>query len=942
MMLAQLIHAFGSWAGRLWQRLAAARRVRNVPVPRDDLSPVERSSRPAYDSPTTAGGDGSSPAAPAKPIRRSAPQTPNDRKPSDPATTARDQELETSESPPRSPSSEPATTANAADVDSPVEPMDDLSPVERSSRSAHDDPDTADEDGSSPVAPAKPACQSEPRTLNDREPSDPAITARNQGLETSEPSSPASSPSSEPATIASATDVDSPVEPMDDPSHVERSSRPARDDPAMAGRVGSSPVAPAKSVRQSDHRTPNDRKPSDPAITAQNQEIETSEPPPRSPSSEPATIIADTFGNEPENPGVSTSQADADHRSSSRGRKNGPVVPREIGARRRSRRGVSGSDAKDRPTLTPRPELICRKAAHQWEVVLSADEERDVVEVRHDHDGRPLVLADGVGCLPALNGRLSIDYADGSALELSLFDGVSPLIFKLRNNWSGDGRRVGGITHGHFIVIAPKEWRRMGQVPVEPEVCVHEEFQAHYFVGDGSEAGGVGGFEECNVELTTAGFELSGATVFDDAEDGDLFIGDVPVLRPASSVVWARIGEEREGGWKGENFKPADRSLADVLQGRQGRFFLRVYDATGKLLDSGEFRYCADLREIRVDDAPYTRTTLLVPPATGHLPTEVRFIGSDGATVEPTLTGGATHAAVGPGGIVRVDPHPHGDRVCCALESEAGRVDIIIKLPRIWWRKDAAQGEDEDGSWRDSPLMMTRQEFREQADVNATIRILVPPQLGSVTLGFDDEQDRSFPRRKEASEFHAVIPLGEFRDYRQIDQRLDQAATLKAQCGNQTLPLIGISADPAILSFRSEPARIEAGQRAMLHWTTRNAEPDGVILGPGIGAVPACGYIAVTPTEITTFTLRIAAPGMEDVTRSATVTVLPPAQPGKTAVARVARQDGRWRRGRGYSFGELRAADLTEADVRCHYIRVDSRRRSTHSTNVDTLRKAIR
>ena len=238
--------------------------------------------------------------------------------------------------------------------------------------------------------------------------------------------------------------------------------------------------------------------------------------------------------------------------------------------------------------------------------------------------------------------------------------------------------------------------------------------------------------------------------------------------------------------------------------------------------------------------------------------------------------------------------------------------------------------------------MMTRQEFHEQADVNAVIRILVPQQIGSFKLGFDDKQDRSYPRQKEESEFHAVIPLDDFRDCRQIDQRLDQAATLKAQCGNQTLPLIRVSADPAILSFRSEPAKIEAGQRAMLHWTTRNAEPDGVMLDPGIGAVPACGRIAVTPTEITTFTLRIATSGTEDVTRSATVTVLPPAQPGKAAVARVARQDGRWRRGRGYSFGELRAADLTEADVRCHCIRVDSRRRSTHSTNVDTLRKAIR
>ena len=836
MMLASLIRALGVWASRLWRRLAASRRAKNVTAPRDDLSPAKRSSRPAYDDPATAG------------------------------------------------------------------------------------------DGSSPAAPAKTGRQSNPQMPNDRELSDPAITARTQELEASKPPSPSTSPSSEPATIttANAADVEAPVSPMDDPSPVERSSLPAYDDPAAAGGDGSPPAAPAKTGRQSDPQIPNDREPSDPAITARDQEIVASEPP---------------------SPDLSTVQSDADPRSSSRGRKDEAATPRSIGARRSPRRGGSaplGSDAKDRPTLTPRPELICRKAAHQWEVVLGAEEERNVVEVRHD--GRPLVLTDGVCCLPALNGSLSIDHADGLPLELSLFDGVSPLIFKLRNNWSGDGRRVRGISHGYFIVIAPKGWRRTGQVPVEPEGCVHAGFQAHYFVrGDGSEASGVGGFEECSVELTTAGFELSGATIFDDAEEGDLFIGDVPVLRPVSSVVWARVGEEREEGWNGENFKPADRSLAEVLQGRQGRFFLRVYDATGKLLDSGEFRYCADLQEILVDGVPYTNTTLLVPSATGHLPTEVRFLGSDGAVVAPTLAGGASHAAVRPGGIVKVEPHPHGDRVSCALESDAGRVDIIIKLPRIWWRKDPAQSEDEDRSWRDMPLMMTRQEFREQADVNAVIRILVPPQVSSVKLGFDDEQDRSYPRRnEEASEFQAVISLDDFRDCRQIDQRLDQDATLQAQCGHQTLPLIRISADPAILSFRSEPEEIEAGQQAMLYWTTRNAEPEGVMLDPEIGAVPACGRLPVTPTEITTFTLRITTSGTEDVTRSATVAVLPPAPPEKTAAARVARQDGRWRRGRGYSSGELRVADLTKVEARRQSIRVDLRRRSIHSTNVDTLRKAIR
>ena len=66
--------------------------------------------------------------------------------------------------------------------------------------------------------------------------------------------------------------------------------------------------------------------------------------------------------------------------------------------------------------------------------------------------------------------------------------------------------------------------------------------------------------------------------------------------------MWARVGEESIGGWKGINFNPTELSLAETLGRRQGRFFVRVYDAEGKLLDGGEFRYLHDLRDILVDD----------------------------------------------------------------------------------------------------------------------------------------------------------------------------------------------------------------------------------------------------------------------------------------------------------------------------------------------------
>ena len=59
----------------------------------------------------------------------------------------------------------------------------------------------------------------------------------------------------------------------------------------------------------------------------------------------------------------------------------------------------------------------------------------------------------------------------------------------------------------------------------------------------------------------------------------------------------------------------------------------------------------------------------------------------------------------------------------------------------------------------------------------------------------------------------------------------------------------------------------------MLSWLTRNAEDVRVAIDPDIGAVEPAGNLAITPLETTTYTLRLSAPGMEDVTRRVSVRV---------------------------------------------------------------------
>ena len=76
---------------------------------------------------------------------------------------------------------------------------------------------------------------------------------------------------------------------------------------------------------------------------------------------------------------------------------------------------------------------------------------------------------------------------------------------------------------------------------------------------------------------------------------------------------------------------------------------------------------------------------------------------------------------------------------------------------------------------------------------------------------------------------------------------------------------------------------------------------------------------------------------MDDVTRTVTVTVTSPLQPGEKPIARVRRVGGGWKPGKGFSYGELRVAGLTAASAARRSIPIDRRRRSTHQANIEMI-----
>ena len=564
------------------------------------------------------------------------------------------------------------------------------------------------------------------------------------------------------------------------------------------------------------------------------------------------------------------------------GRGSKPGGPRNIPGRRN---GPSRSPSQDeyvskyRSTYRPKPELICRRTnALQWEVVLSAVEGYGIKEVRCDHVGKPLVMMKGEYSLPSLTGSLYIEQEDRETYELPLFNGT-PLIFKMRNSWSGDGRKVGGITNGHYIVIVPNHWRRTGHIPVEAEVCKDSEYMAHYYyITKSPSAGDVGGFEKYALPLTDSYLELEGNRVFDDSDEGELFVGANLRLNTMPGVVWARIGEEKKGGW-GLNFMPTEQTLlTDILNGQQGRFYIRVYDDEIKLLDSDEFRYMRDLREIRVNGETYTKNTLIGPPYSER--TVLRFIGEAGSNLVPTIPQSTKYTKVCEDGRLFLDPHPNADTVSCELNSgDANSVRLVVMVPRVWWRIEVGESSI-SAKWRDKPLVTTQAELREYANSHAIIRVRLPRRVSSIRMGFGNNLDLKIGDLIDVGtsrEFE--LDLYDFIDHTELDLRqpLKEGVSFYVQIESTVLPLIQIHADrtPEIVSFTSMPTEITIGEEVTLHWETRNAESSNVSIVPEIGQVQSSGSTRTPLYETLKFTLRLRVKGFKEISRSVMVKVCP-------------------------------------------------------------------
>ena len=600
------------------------------------------------------------------------------------------------------------------------------------------------------------------------------------------------------------------------------------------------------------------------------------------------------------------------------------------GGEKEPQRGPNGQES-DKPPKEHRPELICRKErGHQWVIVLSKDD-YNISTV--SQNGNCLISEDGEFRLSSFVGDLLVTYKNRRQEErVEVFRNKKPLIFKLRRDWEGDGRKVSKMTSGHYIVMTPKDWQREGQPPVEQDLCADDSFVAHYFYKDVDKK--VNGFKGQDIQQGRSTYELKGETIYDDSGQGPLFVENTPRLhlQDPQEIKWVRIG--KEGGaprsWgKNIEIKPAVKclGLADILRQQQGWFYIRIYDDKG-LTDGGVFRYLQGLRKILVDDISYSNEMFIAPSANGYPPTKLQF-QFDGEISIKNFT--PNQHIKREDGYLLVQPRQCADEVKCELKSDSGQVWTRIRLPRVWWRME--QGREQE-KWCATPFKMTRWKFKDLASKGEAIRVKLPSNVRTTKVGFDSDLGQQYrPQQQEIK-----LPFKNFQYHDQIKQSLDKKVCLNLECHDKMLSLVHVLADPAIEEFMATPSTAEVGQPVKLRWAIRNGETEDVEVFLSDSKVESRGNKLVTLRKTTLFTLKLRVPKMEDELRQLTVVVQ---RVSKRQYAKVRRSGGDWRRGKGFSCEEIKTAGLTKDNVAGHSLPLDLRRRTVHDVNIEILKELI-
>ena len=463
------------------------------------------------------------------------------------------------------------------------------------------------------------------------------------------------------------------------------------------------------------------------------------------------------------------------------------------------------------PPLSPpteRASLRCRETGEGWEIYIALPQARAVVKVTHGGDELDYLQASSETELPLsqFTGDAIVHYHDDTADRITLLSATAgePLLFKMQENWEGEGRLVSNPTVGHILAIVSLDYADEWDVdePHEPEDCVDESFEARFLFLEGVAPG------------RPAPMVIKGTTLHDDVDadteyHGKPYIGAPPELRVDPQITDARIVEEtgvREDNKWGENFNPHRQSIASMLDGREGRFSIRTYHDGTSNEESKPFRYFPALRRITLNGEPHSPDIALLPDKrTGkHREIALRFEIDDGDALCPESVS-HDEVRIADDGAVIIPPSPSIQAITCDFHN---RASIAVAVPHVWWRLTDEDGAT--GDWCGETYEFSRSEFMNLT--KARIEIRTPPAIKAVEIGFGDETLTEFKASQGAVEFG----LMGFVYYKDVFDAPDKTLHLNIRVNGQTAPIARVLADVALDESAADKALLNLPDRHAL------------------------------------------------------------------------------------------------------------------------------
>jgi hypothetical protein len=466
------------------------------------------------------------------------------------------------------------------------------------------------------------------------------------------------------------------------------------------------------------------------------------------------------------------------------------IKPNVRGGRPRGPGGMGGNDPREQGTHSLKPEIICWKEGWSWIIGIEVPEGletqsifQDGIQLEYDKANENRYP------LKQPESRVKITWSEGSELIPLLRPERDYIIFKMRNNWKGPGRLVRYCTAGYYLIIAPQDWERdieiSGSASVAPESTQFGGFKAHFFYQEKTENAAIGLItmdgKRVRVDSKSPRFKLVGNEISDASEDkGPLFAEQPPLIQALNGIKgWSDVeiivvGEEGSGRnkWR-DSFAPnvsveEQTNLDMLINGRSGWYFLRIYDKNNDLIESMDFRFFRNLRNIQIEG-----NTSCLPGPAGHENIIVKFLHHPDCKVvlrdrdiqhllDISREIGET--------TITLPPESNCDKTDWILSDDGAEVDVTILTERIWWSFGTL--EEVPIIWADKPIPLSRRDFTAITNKALWVRLPRPRFARKINGGFDPTKRRFY--QVEVGKKEVAIPLRDFCDCEEIQNPMQE------------------------------------------------------------------------------------------------------------------------------------------------------------------------